>query len=125
MKPRKKILVVEDSKLLRNVLRDSLASGGFDTIEAENGEEGLMMAFNARPDLIILDLMMPVMDGMELYQKLRSDAWGGSVPVIMLTATTTEKIMSWLNAEHLDFFMKDTCMMEDVVDRVRQRLGLD
>lgn len=120
----KTVLIVEDSQLLRDVLRDALVAGGFVTMEAENGKIGLEVALEKHPDLIFLDLMMPVMDGMELYQKLRTDDWGASVPVIMLTATKTEKITSWLNAEHLDFFMKDNCMMDEVVLRAKQRLGL-
>ncbi|HLC95347.1 MAG TPA: hypothetical protein VJH89_02560, partial [Patescibacteria group bacterium] len=59
-----------------------------------------------------------------MYQKLRTDAWGVDVPVIILTATKTEKITSWLNAEHLDFFMKDNSMMDEVVLCAKRRLGL-
>ncbi len=121
----KTILIVEDSKLLREVLRDSLEGGGFVTLEAENGKIGLETAMRSLPDLIILDLLMPVMDGMAMYQKLRADAWGAKVPVIMLTATKNEKITSWLNSEHLDFFLKDNWMIEEVVGRVKQRLGIE
>ena len=100
MEKPKTILIVEDSKLLREVLRDSLESAGFVTLEAENGKVGLEAAMRSPPDLIILDLLMPVMDGMAMYQKLRADVWGAKVPVIMLTATKSEKITSWLNSEH-------------------------
>lgn len=125
MEKPKTILIVEDSKLLREVLRDSLESAGFVTLEAENGKVGLEAAMRSPPDLIILDLLMPVMDGMAMYQKLRADVWGAKVPVIMLTATKSEKITSWLNSEHLDFFLKDNWMIEEVVGRVKQRLGME
>lgn len=120
----KKILVVEDSALLREVLRDSLEGAGFVAIEAENGKVGLESALRSLPDLIVLDLVMPVMDGVAMYQKLRTTPWGASVPVIMLTATKSEKVTSWLNSEQLDFFMKDNAMIEEVVICAKQRLGL-
>jgi DNA-binding response OmpR family regulator len=125
METRKTILIVEDSALLRDVLRDALDEAGFTVVTAENGKIGLEVAFRILPDLIMLDLIMPVMDGMTMYQRLRGDAsWGAKVPVIMLSATKTDKIMSWLSAEKLDFFMKDNYMMEDIVTSVKKRLGV-
>jgi DNA-binding response OmpR family regulator len=120
----KTILIVEDSSLLRAVVADALSSAGFRTLEAGDGKEGLEKARGEHPDLILLDLIMPVMDGMEMYQLLRMDAWGEFVPVIMLTATKDEKLSSWLDAKKLDFFLKDNWMMNEVVARVKERLGV-
>ena len=124
MESPKKILVVEDSSLLRSVVVNALGDAGFLVIEAENGKEGLDVAKREHPDLIILDLIMPVMDGMEMYQQLREDAWGGAVPVIMLSATKDDKIASWLDSNKLDFFTKDNWMMDEVVLRVQKRLRI-
>jgi len=120
----KKILIVEDSLLLRSVTKDALLEAGFIVIEAGGGKEGLDVAKSEHPDLILLDLIMPGMDGMEMYQLLREDAWGADVPVIMLSATKDEKITTWLDAHKLDFFLKDNWMMEEVVLRIRTRLAI-
>ena len=120
----KTILIIEDSPLLRAVLRDTLESAGFTINEAENGKIGLETATRDHPDLIMLDLMMPVMDGMTMFKLLREDAWGKSVPVIMLTGTSEDKMTSWVNGEQLDFLMKENWMMDEVTIRVKKRLGI-
>jgi DNA-binding response OmpR family regulator len=120
------ILVVEDSGLLRSVVSDALRDVGFTLIEAENGQIGLDIALREHPDLIMLDLMMPVMDGTTMYKHLRADVWGKDVPVIMLTSNTkNEEISAWLTSEQLDFFTKDNWMMDEVVLRVKKRLGVE
>lgn len=121
---KKTVLVVEDSKLLRAVVVDTLTGGGLLVLEAENGKEGLALALASHPDLIMLDLIMPVMDGMEMYRLLREDAWGKNVPVIMLTGTKDDSVTSWLDANKLDFFLKDGWMMDEVLAKVEERLGL-
>ena len=72
----KTILIVEDSKLLRAVVRDELEHTGFTVIEAEDGKLGIEAALSQHPDLIMLDLIMPVMDGMTMFGLLRADEWG-------------------------------------------------
>lgn len=121
---RKTILVVEDSVLLRAVVADALMASGFRTLEAGDGQEGLDKALKEHPDLIMLDLQMPVMDGMQMYQLLRDDAWGAKVPVIMFTATKDDKVTSWIDARKLDFFLKDNWMMDEVVAKAKERLGM-
>lgn len=120
----KNILVVEDSPLLRAVVRDALLSGGFAVSEAENGKVGLEKALAEHPDLIMLDLIMPVMDGMSMFKELRADAWGALVPVIMFSDADGDKVTSWVNGEKLDFFKKDNWMIEEVVTKVKDRLGI-
>jgi two-component system chemotaxis response regulator CheY len=89
---KKKILLVEDSRLLRAVVQDALEGAGFEVYEAENGMLGLETAKHIHPDLIMLDVMMPVMDGLAMYQSLRKDEWGKSIPVIMLTGAEEERV---------------------------------
>jgi CheY-like chemotaxis protein len=117
------VLIIEDSALLREVMRDALQSSNFRVSEAENGKEGLEKALAEHPDLILLDLMMPVMDGVTTYKRLRQDAWGEKVPVIILTATKRETMSTWLSAEKLDFLNKDAWMADEVVTVVKQRLS--
>jgi DNA-binding response OmpR family regulator len=83
---KKKILVVDDDNNLNSVLVEKLTISGFDAIGAHDGEEGLAKALEIHPDLILLDIMMPKMGGMEVLDKLRKDAWGKTAKVIMLTA---------------------------------------
>jgi two-component system alkaline phosphatase synthesis response regulator PhoP len=81
---KRKILVVEDENAIRYLLRSNLEYEGYEVLEADNGALGLEMAEKQGPDLILLDLMLPQMSGMEVCKRLRST--GNSVPVIMLTA---------------------------------------
>jgi DNA-binding response OmpR family regulator len=83
---KKKVLVVDDDNKLREVLIDALDSTGFQPIGAANGEEGLKKALEEHPDVIMLDVMMPKMDGWQVLDKLREDAWGKTVKVFMLTS---------------------------------------
>jgi CheY-like chemotaxis protein len=120
------VLIVEDSALLRAVVRDALEKEQFVVSEAENGKIGLEMALRDHPDIIMLDLMMPVMGGIEALSLLRKDAWGGTVPVIILTGTKDEKINEELKKDtHLDFLLKENWMMDEVVIHVKKGLGID
>jgi len=81
-----RILVVDDSAVVRRVLAFMLEKGGHDVSFAQNGEEGLAAVRAARPDLVLSDLEMPVMDGITFAQQVRLDPDIGGVPIIMLTA---------------------------------------
>ena len=81
----KTILIIEDEKSLRNAVVDLLHAKSFLVIEAKNGREGMELALSKHPDLILLDLIMPEMDGMSVLKKIREDKWGVTVPVIILT----------------------------------------
>lgn len=87
----KKILVVEDNEDSRDILVYRLKNmGRFEILMASNGREALEIALRSKPDLIIMDLKMPVMDGCEATRSLRQTEWGRNVPVIALTAQTME-----------------------------------
>ena len=81
-----KILLVEDNEMNRDMLSRRLARRGFEVVLACDGEEGLAAARTARPDLILLDLMMPVMDGFEFLEAVRADAAWRATPVVVVTA---------------------------------------
>ena len=84
------ILVIDDEKDLIELVRYNLEKEGYDAIAASDGQSGLEIAQRHKLDLIVLDLMMPGMDGLEVCRRLRSDARTGRVPLIMLTAKATE-----------------------------------
>jgi CheY-like chemotaxis protein len=81
-----KILLVEDNELNRDMLSRRLVRNGFQIVMAVNGQEGLDLASSENPDLILLDMSLPVLDGWEAARRLKSDATTAKIPVIALTA---------------------------------------
>lgn len=83
---RKKVLIIEDEASLRGVLADNLGDKGFRVLEARDGQEGFDLAMEERPDVILLDIKLPKMNGMRVMQKLRqSSEYGKNVPIMLLT----------------------------------------
>lgn len=124
---KQKVLVVEDDPPVLLALVDKLTREGFHVFEAKNGKDGFTTALKERPDLILLDLLMPVMDGSTMLTKLRQEnAWGKAVPVMMLTNLSTaeiETIKAVIEAEPVYYLVKTNWSMADVMDRVRETLG--
>jgi len=85
-----KVLVVEDHRDTRELLKYNLTAAGFDVATAEDGQSGVGLAAAFRPDIVLLDLMMPGMDGLEVCRQLKSDSTLSRIPVIMLTAKGEE-----------------------------------
>ena len=119
----KKILVVEDEAPLRGALRDALHSEGFIVLEASNGQEGLDLALKEKPAVLLVDLMMPVMDGMTMLKQLREDAeYGATAPVIVLSniGVLDERASKGVNAANPAFYlMKANWAIADVVGKVK------
>jgi two-component system, cell cycle response regulator DivK len=82
----KRILVVEDQPDNRQIIRDMLADTGYEIIEAENGEEALAAVAKQRPDLILMDIQLPVMDGYAATRRIKTDPALKSIPVIAVTS---------------------------------------
>ena len=87
MTPRRRILVVEDNPLNLKLVRDVLEFAGYHVIEARSGEEGLRAAQEDPPDLVLMDLQLPGIDGTETLRRLRQGSLGRSVPVVAVTAS--------------------------------------
>jgi diguanylate cyclase (GGDEF)-like protein len=102
-----KILVVDDEEHIRRILKFELERNGYEVICAENGREGLQAAQNKIPDLIILDLMMPLMDGLEVCTRLKEEFRTSQIPIIMLTAKSEmpDKILGLKNGAN-DYLIK-------------------
>lgn len=120
----KTILIVEDDSALRSVLADKLTEENFTPLQAADGEEGLKIALEKHPALILLDIYMPKMDGITMLSKLRStDAWGKHVAIIVLTnstdAQTIEKISSF---EGTEFLVKNEWSLDAIIGRIRERI---
>lgn len=121
---KKIILVVEDEEPLQMVLRDVLTVEGYKVIEAKNGIEGLEMSFKEHPDLILLDILMPKMDGLEMLKRLREDKWGLHVPVIVLTnLSDNEDIAKAVAEDVFEYFVKTDIRIDEVIARIREKIG--
>ena len=81
-----RILVVEDNEMNRDMLTRRLARKGFDALVAVDGEEGVAVAHSERPDLILMDMSLPVLDGWEATRRIKASPETGSIPIIALTA---------------------------------------
>ncbi len=80
-----KVLLIEDDKTFIDLLRNKCIDAGFGIEVAENGSQGLKLALETHPDVVVTDLTMPIMDGFEFLKELREDSWGKKVPVIILS----------------------------------------
>ena len=105
-----KILVVEDEEQVRNVVVALLNQAGYEVIDAEYGLSGYRKAESEKPDLILLDLMMPVMDGFEILRKLKENPNTRSIPVVILTAK-------------IDSASERECMQLGAVDYIKKPWG--
>ena len=83
---KKRVLVVEDQRDNRQILHDLLTNAGFDIVEAENGEEAIASAQASRPDLILMDIQLPILDGYEATRRLKADPDLKSIPIIVVTS---------------------------------------
>jgi two-component system, OmpR family, phosphate regulon response regulator PhoB len=88
--PRAKVLVIEDDRSLAEVLSYNLKAAGYDVLVATDGQDGLLRAETKLPDLVVLDLMLPVVDGLAVCRRLRASAATREIPIIMLTAKAEE-----------------------------------
>lgn len=121
---KQKILIVEDDPILQSMYRDKFTHEGFAVIQAENGKEGLEMANTHKPDIVILDLMMPVMNGKIMLDKLRAVPEYKSLPVIILTnAGSVDNIKETVTYNSANkFLVKSNVEIQDVVKEVRSLL---
>jgi CheY-like chemotaxis protein len=103
----KKILIVEDHPDMRHLLSLELALMGFETITAQNGREGFEKAVSEKPDLVLLDIMMPEMDGREAARRLRAHPETKDIPIVAETALSREpELNSCLEAGCNDYLVK-------------------
>ena len=122
----KKILIVEDEAPLRRALAEEFADIGFDVVEAGDGLEGYERAIAERPDIILLDQLMPKLNGVGMLKQLRRDPWGAGVPVIMATnLSTADTINDAIDAGANDYFIKSEVSISEIISLVSERLGLN
>ncbi len=117
------LLIVEDESSLRMALHDKFLREGYAVSEARDGEEGLTAALREHPDMILLDIIMPKMDGMTVLKKLREDAWGKNARVVILTNLgDSKKIETSLAQGVCEYLVKTDCKIEDIALKVNEYL---
>ena len=120
----KKILIVEDDQALAHALQNKLTSESFITLSAGNGQEGLNMAEKEKPDLILLDVIMPIMDGLTMLQKMKKNPDLADIPIILLTNLNDAETVSRALAMGLnDYLVKTDWKLQDIVKLVREKIG--
>lgn len=124
MSNQKAILIVEDDASIRKALHDKLTNEGFTVIEADDGLAGLEKAVELHPDLILLDIVMPKMDGITMAKKLKQDEWGKYAEIIILTnLSESEKLLEAFEAGVQDFLIKTDWKIEEVVKMVKRKIS--
>lgn len=119
-----KILTVDDSRTIRMIVKKAFQQYNCDIFEAENGVEGLALATKEKPDLIVLDITMPVMTGVEMLAKLKDDEALRSIPVIMLTAESgKDNVMTIVKMGVTDYIVKPF-KGEQLIERARNIINL-
>ena len=119
----KQILVIEDSPYLAESIVDMLTMRGYQTLVAQNGRDGAMMAIEQQPDLILLDIRLPDIDGYEVYRRIRENEWGAKANILILTASESIDVISKnidLPVDHILF--KPEWSVSDLLDRIQKQI---
>jgi DNA-binding response OmpR family regulator len=118
-------VVVEDDHDIQYLYKLKLEREGFDVAVASNGQEGLEVIKNNRPDIILLDLMMPIMSGSEMLAQMRAESWGSDARVIILTNISKDEAPQALRFLHVDrYIVKAHHTPAQVVNIVHEVLGI-
>lgn len=120
---KKHILIVEDEEALRISLKANLENEGYEVTEAKDGEEGLMAIESHKPDLVLLDIVMPRMDGISMLKKVRANANCANLPIIILSNLSGAEIVSQAISNDVhDYLIKSDWKLEDLMVEVKKKL---
>src|SRR3989338_3736854 len=120
---KKTILLVEDDEFLAELYATKLNLEGFEVLLAADGEKGFKIARDKRPDLILLDIILPKMDGFEVLKSIRSDTVAKNIPVILLTnLSQKDEVKKGLELGANDYLIKAHFMPSEVVTKIKQYL---
>jgi len=122
----KKILIVEDDIFLKRPLVEKFIDEKFKVLDADDGKKGVEIALKEHPDIILLDLMLPIMDGIASLKAIRADEWGKDVPIIILTnVDSSEQVSEALEQGVNDYILKTSLTLDAVVAKVNDKLGAE
>ena len=119
----KKILIIEDDEFLRQLITKKISSEGFTVFSAIDGPDGIEKAKTLLPDLILLDLLLPTIDGFEVLEKIKADKITTAIPVVILSNLgQQEEISKGLKLGAIDFLVKAQLTPEEIVEKVKTLL---
>lgn len=120
-----KIAIIEDDPTIGQMYRMKFEADGFDVQLADNGEQGVEMVEHFIPDIILLDIQMPKMNGAQALAQIRQQAWGAAIPVIILTNLGEEEAPKELRSLGIEgYIVKAEVTPRQVVQRVKEALGI-
>jgi len=123
-KPKTKILVVEDESFLLDLYETKLEQAGYEVVKASNGSQGLSLARLEKPNLVLLDILMPEVDGYEMLRRLKADAKTKNIPVIIFSNLSQKaEIEKGLKLGASDFIIKTSVTPSELAGRVREFLS--
>ena len=117
------ILIIEDNEKNRKLCRDVLQVKGFRTIESESGEEGLKLAHEQSPALILMDIQLPGMDGVTAMKQLKADPSTKGIPIVAITASAMTNNRTAMLAEGFDGYQTKPITLKDFLGEVERVLG--
>jgi two-component system cell cycle response regulator DivK len=114
------VLIVEDNEKNMKLARDVLQAKGYRTLEAPTGEEGVRLAREQLPDLVLMDIQLPGISGIEALQQIRSDARTARIPVVALTASVTPTDRRAISAAGFEAFLSKPINLREFLDTVKR-----
>jgi two-component system, cell cycle response regulator DivK len=114
------VLIVEDNDKNMKLARDVLQAKGYQTLEAETGEEGVRLAKERKPDLVLMDIQLPGINGIEAFKQIRADPGTAGIPVVALTASVTPTDRSQITAAGFDAFVGKPINLKEFLDTVKR-----
>ena len=119
----KTILIIEDDKFLREMIAKRLREEGYDVSMAVDGEEGIKKIQGEKPDLILLDLILPGIDGFEVLERMRKDSELAKIPVVILSNLgQKEEVERGLNLGAVDYLIKAHFTPREIIDKIKKVL---
>jgi two-component system phosphate regulon response regulator PhoB/two-component system alkaline phosphatase synthesis response regulator PhoP len=120
----KKVLVIEDEEFLRKLIATKLVNSNYEVIEAVDSECGLKKIKDAKPDIVLLDLILPGMDGFTFLEKIKDDPETKEIPVIILSNLgQKEEIEKGLKLGAKDFLVKANLTPKDIIEKIKNIIG--
>jgi two-component system cell cycle response regulator DivK len=117
------VLIVEDNEKNMKLARDILRAKGYAVLEAVNGLDGVKLALEHKPDLVLMDIQLPDINGIEAFERIRADATTAHIPVVAFTASVTVNDRSRIGDAGFDGFLGKPINLKEFVETVRRMLG--
>jgi len=116
------ILIVEDNDKNMKLARDVLQAKGYTTLEAVNGEDGVRLALEHKPDMVLMDIQLPDINGVEAFTRIRANAGAATIPVVAFTASVTPMDRSRITDAGFDGFISKPINLKEFLETVRRTL---